>query len=693
MRLLPLLILLSLIDLVGAQKFHLWTEAELLYLGCNLYLAGKGLCQDAADQKACFCTSKPALALMVGCLDSASASADGRLHAVHFFCSDLLEINQGTVDESLSLYRQLVHEYPLWPFSTDPAELAPYTTATLKLYANKNKSMRFGSYMVLYWCGVAVFCGAFNWPRVLLARLNRSSNIGSYLHRVVATPALFGKCHTAASIKTLPLGFIPSRAQSLALGVSSVLMVLFSCLSVPEAEQDPMHATKSIALVHYVANRIGIMTTTMFPLLVVLAGRNNILGSVARWDHATVLVLHRWLARQVLVGIVLHSVLAGMVDGRFMNVYGLKRNPYLVWGIIGTAVLVVLLIQSALVFRRRAYEVFKAVHVVLIAALYAGLWLHLAKLGYLFLVAVAIAAQVLDHVIRWAKIALFGVARAQITQFPDKSLRIEVPVPARLDTGLLKWESGHAWVRFWPWVWQAHPFLFYRSPTKPKTIVFLCKVHQGLTRKLWDRLEGGLDGAANMLLDGPYGHRAPISGHDSIVFLAAGHGFGGVFGEACCAAADPDLANVQFIFITQSFVSLTPMWEDLKALAALCPVSVYLTRELGFGNLEKAGSLKNEAESWAQYLSGDTDCAEVGRETLTNTVRQEVQEAALGTAGFSVHFGRPDIPCLLQNKASSGSRVGLVTCTSPAMADAVRRWVMEPANTSVTLYDKLQTWA
>jgi hypothetical protein len=62
-------------------------------------------------------------------------------------------------------------------------------------------------------------------------------------------------------------------------------------------------------ILRYSADRTGIMSFANFPLLIVFAGRNNILICATGWSFATFNVFHRHVARIATLQAVAHSVL------------------------------------------------------------------------------------------------------------------------------------------------------------------------------------------------------------------------------------------------------------------------------------------------------------------------------------------------------------------------------------------------
>ena len=77
--------------------------------------------------------------------------------------------------------------------------------------------------------------------------------------------------------------------------------------------------------------------------------------------------------------------------------------------------------------------------------------------------------------------------------------------------------------------WQSHPFTFIEEELG--SIIFFCKVKDGITRSLYNRLlsSPGKSTKVRVTVEGPYGEPTPARYADSAVFLAGGNGIPGIY--------------------------------------------------------------------------------------------------------------------------------------------------------------------
>jgi hypothetical protein len=122
--------------------------------------------------------------------------------------------------------------------------------------------------------------------------------------------------------------------------------------------------------------RTGMLAFALLPILLLFAGRNNVLLWLTDWSHATYLLLHRWVARVFALQVVLHSLMA-LVLYKDTGAYPEEEKlEYWIWGAVGTVAVCVMLVGSALYVRRWSYEVFLVMHVVLAVFVVVGCWYH-----------------------------------------------------------------------------------------------------------------------------------------------------------------------------------------------------------------------------------------------------------------------------------------------------------------------------
>ncbi|EKV18859.1 FRE family ferric-chelate reductase, putative [Penicillium digitatum PHI26] len=118
-------------------------------------------------------------------------------------------------------------------------------------------------------------------------------------------------------------------------------------------------------ILRYSADRTGIMSFANLPLLWLFGGRNNIFLWSTGWSFATFNLFHRHVARVATVQAIVHSVLYVVIFIQTGKVWRNMSKTYVLWGILGTFVMILLLITSLDRIRIATYELFLIAHVVL----------------------------------------------------------------------------------------------------------------------------------------------------------------------------------------------------------------------------------------------------------------------------------------------------------------------------------------
>ena len=233
---------------------------------------------------------------------------------------------------------------------------------------------------------------------------------------------------------------------------------------------------RSREVLTYVTNRTGVLSFANVPLLILYAGRNNVLLWLTNWSHSTFLLLHRWIAGIATLEAIVHSVIylyIKVADGDHSSE---SRLPYWIWGAVATIGMSVLLPTSILPLRRKLYEAFLLWHIAISVLVVVGCYLHIYdrfqhQWGYEVWIYVAIAVWVFDRMLRLARLARNGIRYANVSVIDDDYIRVDVEGVGG---------DGHAYLYFptltWR-VWENHPFsvsstvLHTRKVSTPKKVL------------------------------------------------------------------------------------------------------------------------------------------------------------------------------------------------------------------------------
>ncbi|RDW76810.1 ferric reductase family protein [Aspergillus mulundensis] len=119
-----------------------------------------------------------------------------------------------------------------------------------------------------------------------------------------------------------------------------------------------------------------IISFANLPLLWLFAGRNNICAWATGWNFATFNVFHRHVAWIATIQAVVHTVLYLVLFFQNSNPWRKLQKPYLLWGTLAMALMLLILPPAVTWFRHRAYETFLFIHIVFSIGLLVGCFYH-----------------------------------------------------------------------------------------------------------------------------------------------------------------------------------------------------------------------------------------------------------------------------------------------------------------------------
>lgn len=181
-------------------------------------------------------------------------------------------------------------------------------------------------------------------------------------------------------------------------------------------------------------------------------------------------------------------------------------------GALALSALSLMFLSSFGIFRRLAYEVFIALHIVLGIVLLAALCVH--RPMYRAWAWSGFVIWGFDRLVSLAKLgwASKGTAKAVVEVLGSDVVRVTVR------TGM-KWTPGqHAFLTL-PSVAPAQQHPFTMTNLSSGEAIFLIRAHKGFTRKLLQH-----PGEQACLIDGPYGIPPPLSHYASVTLVAGGTG-------------------------------------------------------------------------------------------------------------------------------------------------------------------------
>jgi predicted ferric reductase len=489
-------------------------------------------------------------------------------------------------------------------------------------------------------------------------------------------PPAFGKHH---AVPILGLGLVPTRGQALFICYIIAINIILTAVGHKSLRPNSWYVLGQYEeITNYVANRAGMLSFANLPLLILYAGRNNILLWLTNWSHSTFLLLHRWIAIICMLQAVIHSAIwlhIHVAWGKDHN--EVAAIPYWYWGIIGTLALVIITPLSVLPVRKRMYEFFHAAHIVLAIIAIVGCWYHIIYLykrqwGYENWVIMAAVIWAFDWVLRGTRVVSRGYHRAYVTKIDDDYLRVDVP-------GVFC--HGHAYAYFptlsWR-IWESHPFSVIGISYKKGEPVSQEKAYKGIKKSSSSDTSNTSDEQTNGLIPSRLAGGATFlvrveKGVTSLLAKQQGNTRGvPIFLEAY-SGENESLAHQNHSLSSLEHSNTIFVAGGVGITNILPKIITGQTLHKGLG----ANKLYWGVRSGAENLVGAVQDFLVDSGVIENktSIRSE-GSTHLQWGGIDVHISvgeRLDLKTLLEAEiGSSKGGTTVVVCGPPAMADEVR---------------------
>lgn len=711
---------------VNGAPLHKFGKGKIAFFSCSYQIAltKASFCDgDSPYLAGCYCNNVNARATIAHCY--ATAHSEAIPSFLDLCATDFnTPLTHQEFDQSLTNYSKYakslddlngVQEGQTvdFPVRLDDDMSFLFKASYDQFLGNYDRSVLYGGYLVLYWMVVFALVSAANWSKIVFPSIHKKLLIGpfsNWFRQSISLPATKGKYKTNEKPFLKVLDFLaPTRLESIILTGFCLLAGFLSVHKIHYIEGDPVFRDKYHALLRFYAVRTSILTSSMMPLLILFGGRNNFFQWITRWDYATFITLHRWISRILVVMIIIHSV--------FYSVYALDfsklvREEYILWGILGTGSGVFILIQGLLVLRRRWYEVFLALHIVLAFAFIFGAYMHVLDLYCLWFYHFTLAVWAFDRIVRIGRLISFGFPKAKVVLLADEAIKVIVPKPQHWETI----PGGHCFIHFLQpsCFWQSHPFTYTTSLQSNGDIILFCKVKQGVTERLYHYLKThpGRTTEIRVAIEGSYGEQTPASRHNLAVFVAGGNGIPGIFAEAFDLWLRNPNITIQLIWVVREYKSLYWFYEELYWLKRTnIETTIYVTQpdrnscfeefELRFPinedcNFETSTLLKNSVADYGTLKSveaNDITSSSNGNQVqdIISTIKQELSH-------IKFKHGRPSMDLVVKDaiKLSHGS-AAFIPCGHPIMVDDLRQAVVNNIGNDehkrVDYYEQLQVWA
>lgn len=669
------------------------------FMACGSVIENIGtFCKKTGKGYGCFCKNDNAIVTMTGCLALGGRNTSEVYDYFIEYCESMnVTLSTSILNEAYQRYltdavnTADIPDYNATEIVDVPLVVNNYTEVKLYndaykvFYGNFDLSLYVGAGGIAYWGFMGLIAMVCNWGVVIFpgAREYFNGSFSKMVRKYITLPALGRRKRSRNQhfFKGLDC-LVPSRMETIMIIGFFWYLFIVCCVEIYYLKGEPLFNGREAAITRFVSDRAGIIATVLTPLLLLFGGRNNFLQWITGWNFATMITFHRWMARMIVCLAFVHSVGYTWMYLR-RGVYDVKMaEDWLRWGVVAMVCGGLICVQGLLYLRRKAYELFLLIHILLAGFWVIGMWYHVSIRGYAQFMYAVFAVWGLDRLVRAIRLLWFGFPRATMTLLPDKTLKVEVPKPAH-------WPSiagGHAWIHFLdPMLfWQNHPFTFIDSVDKENTIVFFCKMKKGITELFCKRLlkHPGKTKTLRVAVDGPYGAPSPVSNHSSAIYIAGGSGIPGIYSEATTMArrSKDSGRKVKLFWIVREISTVAGFLNEIQALKDLnMETVIYVTRPV-------TSQVEELFKSDLSSLEKEKD----GIVTLLSPVEEEFPH-------ITFHCGRPDLENLIMEEITEATTsAAFITCGHPVLVDDVRYNVVkliDQTSKRVDFYDQLQVWA
>ena len=293
-----------------------------------------------------------------------------------------------------------------------------------------------------------------------------------------------------------------------------------------------------------VAYRTGFIAAAQLPLVILLAGKRNIIGFLVGLGYERLIWLHRWVSRTLFLTATIHMGFWFRSWARY-NYIGRKlaTDAIAQRGLAAWCVLLWIFLSSFAPIRRLNYEFFIIQHIVTFVGFLVAVFLHLPDevKAYIW---IPIGLYILDRVVRtvfvlWANLSLFHPRLRRDGAFTCETELM--PAGGGMSRFIIKnppitWQPGqHVFLQCHGIApLQSHPFTVASIPEDGK-MEFLVRSRSGATKRFLTRTLKSQTLPASQrdlnhrpifktIIDGPYGRMRVLRQFDSVILIAGGCG-------------------------------------------------------------------------------------------------------------------------------------------------------------------------
>ncbi|CDK27365.1 unnamed protein product [Kuraishia capsulata CBS 1993] len=707
MKVSQLLVAAALLASANAGAWKVYNDDSYTLTGCNAaMLKSATFCGGGIKTFACACKNQPAMASVMQCLADRTDKDQEVLK--EWFVYQCAAVNKTVTVEELDASYENASDY--WvdldhkpagynksAISYRPVKngnmtkyFTGYIVSYRKRYGTVDRSHYQGMSLLSAWALLLLIATLSNWfTRMSPATLKSMNNSLTRKARQYLGLAPTFRKHHVQSVGFF--GYIPTRFESVVILVNFLFLLFCNTIGYSYDQRDLVFTSKMGGISRYIGDNSAVLLSYMTPLVFLFPGRNNFLQWCTGWSYGRFVAFHKWLARLYMCEIIIHSG-AMAVTSQAVGKWATRLAVFWYrWGIVASVAGGLMIIGAGYTARRISYEVFLLIHFVLGGIFLAGAWIHCLDQEYEQYYYAAAAVWCFDTLIRFARIAVFGVRTSKVELIANETLKVTVPRPAFWKP----YPGAHGFVHFVTPLtfWQSHPFTLVESTVHDQNIHFYIKIKNGITKKLASRIQKSGKGFTNIhvSVEGPYGERNHYEHYNKAVLLAGGNGIPGPFSHAMMLGTrDVEKTEVKLYWSIREYYSLNWFFDELMKLKGtnVQPV-IYVSNAQS--SLEGV-NFDSSSQSSSSSDNEKTDSQEDLKDTSTSQL-QKLKE----TFGFiEFRTGRIDIEKVISEEvAEANGSVAIGVCGHPAMADQARVAVAHAIGENknrIDYFEEMQTW-
>ncbi|KAL7808709.1 ferric reductase NAD binding domain-containing protein [Trichoderma gracile] len=552
----------------------------------------------------------------------------------------------------------------------------------------------------------------------------------SRIRKGLTTPSVFPPYH-----RQLLFGCtIPTRLEFFIVASYWIVSFVLCCVNYRAFDGNLYWPQVSAQLWRYIADRTGVMAYANLPLIWMFSGRNNIFIWLTGWQFSTFNLFHRHIARIATLQAIIHSV--GYTAFYYTAGYGyqfrpLFKEPWFYLGVVATCSMSFIVFFSFSWFRRKIYESFLLIHIVLSVVVIVALFYHTSIFDgqydpYLWPL---VAIWSFDRFLRIVRVVYCNLhVRLRKTKLQRSIAAIAYDQDANIITVQInthvKPGPGQHYYLYQPFRlkgWENHPFTLahwhqpggqagstdVHSRTVDGSVVtsfeagsphgalegedllsFWIRPYDGWTRHLRDvclkaQTKSQLPAVhrETVLLEGPYGMAEPLWTYDEVILFAGGSGIATMVPYILDHIERTAASNKSRRTRTRG---LTLVWSNRSQAFIKRIAQRELAAALGRDDIECmfycTNTTKNSLDSLPltpkDEISAEKECKGMTESSVLKGKEETDVSESPDAATVSIRTGRPDIGVMIEKAAESasesGSRLAVFACGPSEMADAAR---------------------